>query len=136
VFDEYNCARAGSVRGHDEGRRFKLKMDQALALERDILRALCNSRYLPAQRGELLDELVSHTWRSGEHRVVYEALKRSANGEPDSLRAELPAATTRLGFPDIDWGEYFGRAGALKFSDLKNRIRELIAASSKPQSQP
>ena len=130
MFDEYNCARAGSVRGHDEGRRFKRKMDQALALERDVLRALCNSRYLPAQRGELLDELVSHTWRSGEHRVVYEALKRSATGEPDSLRAELPAATTRMGFPDIDWSEYFERVGTLKFPDLETRIRELKVGSS------
>jgi hypothetical protein len=111
-------------------------MDQGLALESDILRAFCKSTYLPAQRGALLEELASHTWRSGEHRVVYEALKRSATGDPDSLRAELPAATTRMGFPDIDWGEYFNRGGTLKFSALKNRIRELIAAASKPQSQP
>jgi hypothetical protein len=111
------------------------KMDQVLGLERDILRAMCASSYLTAERGRLLEELASHTWLGADHRVVYEALQRTVTRDPGALRSELPATTTRMGFPDVDWSEFFDRGGALQIPELESRIRTLKAASSQSPSQ-
>jgi hypothetical protein len=109
-------------------------MDEVLGLECDILRAICASSYLAAERGRLLKELTSHTWRDAEHRVVYEALLRTLSRDTDALRSELPATTTRMGFPDVDWTEYFDRGGALKPQEVEIRIRMLKATSSQSPS--
>jgi hypothetical protein len=103
------------------------KVDQLVALEREVLEALCASEHVSDDRGRLLGTLASHVWQDPEHRVVYEALLRIRTRDPRALRAELPATATRMGFPDVEWDEYFERGDALQVRDVENRIRALAA---------
>ena len=107
-----------------------------LGLEREILRALCASPHVTTARGGLLRALVSHDWRDPEHRVVYEALLRAPARSTEGLRSELPATATRMGFPDVDWAEYFKPSEASRAAELKSCIRALAVASAQLPSQP
>jgi len=80
---------------------------QILNLEREILRALCNSQDPATARNAILRSLAHHAWHDPEHRIVYEALSRMRTRGPAALREELPATATRMGFPDVDWHLYF-----------------------------
>jgi hypothetical protein len=107
-----------------------------LALEREILQALCSSPHLNSERGRLLAALSSHGWRDAEHRVIYEALLRLPSREGGALRLELPATATRMGFPDIEWANYFGPGVHLQSAEVENRIYALPATQTPPSSHP
>ncbi len=109
---------------------------ETLSLEREILRALCASPHLTSKRGRLLRALASHDWRDPEHRVVYEALVRTLACGSDALRSELPAAATRMGFPDVNWGEYFKPCEASHAAEVESRIRALAVASAQLPRRP
>ena len=90
----------------------------------------------------LLRELHSHRWQDPEHRIVYEALAGVRVFDILSLREQLPAQATRMGFPDVDWTLYFaagtGRNMGIKRMNpersskmVSKRIGELIAATAK-----
>ncbi len=51
--------------------------------------------------------LREYTWRDVEHGLVYAAIQRLGPQDPKTLREQLPAQATRMGFPDIDWQAYF-----------------------------
>ncbi len=51
--------------------------------------------------------LREYTWRDVEHGLVYAAIERLGPHDPKTLREQLPAQATRMGFPDIDWRAYF-----------------------------
>jgi hypothetical protein len=109
---------------------------QILGLEREILRAICASPHLTGERSMLLGALASHVWRDPEHRVVYEALLRIRARDPDALRSELPATATRMGFPDVEWSEYFERGDTSQIAEVESRIRALAAASAQLPFRP
>jgi len=109
---------------------------ETLSLEREILRALCASPHLTSERGRLLRALASHDWRNPEHRVVYEALLRTLSRSTGALRSELPAAATRMGFPDVDWAEYFKPSEVSQAPEVESRIHDLTVASAKLPRQP
>lgn len=52
-------------------------------------------------------ELQHYRWQDGDHQVIFEALNRVEPTPDASLRKLLTAETTRMGFPDIDWNQYF-----------------------------
>jgi hypothetical protein len=104
-------------------------MSEMVALEREILRALCASPHLTAERGGLLRALASHDWGDAEHRVVYEALLRALICGSRALRLDLPATATRMGFPDVDWGEYIKPCEVSQAAEVESRIRALNVAS-------
>ncbi len=54
-----------------------------------------------------MGRLTGHEWRDPEHKVIYEALGTIRSHDPKTRREELPAQATRMGFPDLDWGNYF-----------------------------
>lgn len=98
--------------------------ERILEIERQILRALCSPRAAFRTRG--VRELANHRWREPEHRIVYEALGK-IRPKGGSLREQLAAQTTRMGFPDVDWTAYFG-GNATTSSELPKLLRELRAA--------
>jgi hypothetical protein len=71
--------------------------------------------------------LENYRWHDPEHRVVYEALQAVRGGARLSLREELPAHATRLGFPDVGWQDYFDCAG-LGQTDIGVLVKQLKAA--------
>src|SRR4029077_10211264 len=107
-----------------------------LGLEREILRALWASPHLTAERGGLLSALVSHDLSDRALPVVYEALLRAPARSSEGLRSELPATATRMGFPDVDWAEYFTPSEASRAAEVKSCIRALAVASAQLPSQP
>ena len=71
-------------------------------------------------------DLSSHVWQDAEHRVVFEAIQRLSSSDPQLLREQLPAQTTRMGFPDVNWENYFIPAGKAD-GDFDALVRDLLA---------
>jgi hypothetical protein len=105
-----------------------------LDLEFKILRALCGhpSSDLDnaAARARILAQLRPHLWQDSEHRVVFEALTALPGCNATELREQLPAQATRMGFPDVNWENYFASAAA--DSAIETLVAELLATSRKP----
>jgi hypothetical protein len=102
---------------------------KALKLERRVLRALCG---LPSAREAKAHaaQMEGHAWLDSEHRIVFEALKRLAARDRKAWRDELPAQATRMGFPEVEWRNYFG-AKRPRRGDLEKRIDELTGNAAK-----
>jgi RNA polymerase-interacting CarD/CdnL/TRCF family regulator len=82
------------------------KREVVIALERRILRLLCSGELREPGSAGLLSDLASHTWRQAEHQIVWEALLRVPEGSV-VLRQVLPTEAARMGFPDVEWSDYF-----------------------------
>jgi hypothetical protein len=72
--------------------------------------------------------LNKYVWQDPDNRVVFESLSGlSSRLTPAQLREQLPAQATRLGFPDVAWGNYLasknGDAG-----DVRRLIEQLLEA--------
>ncbi len=72
-----------------------------------MLRHICQARLTRAAWAKIARALREYTWRDVEHGLVYAAIERLGSRDPQTLREQLPAQATRMGFPDIDWQMYF-----------------------------
>jgi hypothetical protein len=119
-----------------------------LDLESKILRALCSDvdfvpahfsapsasnesprtddpcAALTAKRATILAQLRTHHWHDPEHRVVFEALTALPGRQASELREQLPAQATRMGFPDVNWQNYF--AAPADASAIETLVAELL----------
>jgi len=93
----------------------------ATELELAVLRALCLLPGGDAARAQLANELKGYRWEYADHRVIFEALIEADFADAETLRRELPAAVTRMGFPDINWERFFASTPV-----PQDRIFELI----------
>ena len=75
-------------------------------LEREIIGVLCSSALSLDRRAKALQDLTQYSWRASDHRVIYEALRRSRGHDVFALHEYLKSEVTRFGFPDIDWALY------------------------------
>jgi hypothetical protein len=110
-----------------------------LNLESKILRALCTTSPAPDSpstrpnlhhasiRAAILATLHAHRWQNPEHRVVFEALILLPGRHSAELREQLPAQATRMGFPDVNWEEYFTERA--ENAPIEVLAAELLAAS-------
>ena len=96
-------------------------------LERGTLCALCIRSSANARHETVMRELSNHVWQDAEHRVVFEAIQRLSSSDPKLLREQLPAQTTRMGFPDVNWENYFMAADQAE-DDFDALVRDLLAA--------
>jgi hypothetical protein len=96
-------------------------------IERRMLGALCTDTLSLDDRSETLRILAGYSWILPDHRVIYEALRRSRQPNSDALREHIIAEITRLGFPDIDVAPYFVPS-ALSKPDLEKLVDTLRAA--------
>jgi hypothetical protein len=95
-----------------------------LALERQILQALCVGADLPDDWDLRASQLAGYRWLDSDHKVVFEALRAIKSRDARTRRDELPAQATRMGFPDVDWKPYF-EPDEERGSDLEDLIRRL-----------
>jgi hypothetical protein len=79
----------------------------AIEAERQLLRELCSGRISRGQVLSAVDQLANYEWLVPEHATVFQAVRRAVRAAGDSWREILPAQATRMGFPDVDWPEYF-----------------------------
>jgi hypothetical protein len=106
-----------------------------LDLESRILRALCSgpsafdspATHHASARAALLAKLRAHRWQDPEHRVVFEALTWLPGRQAADLREQLPAQATRMGFPDVDWDQYFVTSD--DHAAIETLVAELLVAS-------
>jgi hypothetical protein len=99
--------------------------ESTVALERALLRALCDGTTPAAARDRAKQELENYTWQEEEHKIVYQTLRKARANGAVSLRTELPAHATRLGFPDVDWQSYFAGPREARHHDVDRLIGEL-----------
>jgi hypothetical protein len=74
--------------------------------ERLILRALSTHRMEPIEWIEIDRKLARYSWREPDHAVIYEAMVKARSRDPKHWQEQLPAQTTRMGFPDLDWESF------------------------------
>jgi hypothetical protein len=74
--------------------------------ERLVLRALSTRPMEHTEWIEIDRKLTRYEWQEPDHAVIYEAMVRARSRDPRHWREQLPAQTTRMGFPDLDW-EFF-----------------------------
>ena len=94
--------------------------------ERQLLRELCSGRIPREQIIGAIDQLANYEWLVPEHATVCEAIRRAVHLRGDSWRELLPAQATRMGFPDVDWPEYFTSDGG-DATLLNHLVRRLTA---------
>lgn len=98
-----------------------------LEVERVFLGALCAAPLSLDERGTSLRKLAEYNWQSPDHRVIYEALRRSRQPDSAALREHIAAEITRLGFPDIDIAPIFVPSRLSK-TDIARLADTLLAA--------
>lgn len=72
--------------------------------EKQLLCFLCASNEDASQRRELATRMSQYAWRSNDHQILFEAIGELLHTAPQEILHHLPAALTRLGFPDISCG--------------------------------
>jgi hypothetical protein len=104
--------------------------EKIVELEHAILCALCGIGSASNRWDELKAEFSGYAWQKPEHTVVYEALRRIRARDQLTWREQLPAQATRMGFPDVDWAEYFtAEEQPPQTVNLNTLIGELKAAA-------
>ena len=93
------------------GARWRRSSPRAVDIERDVLRQLCGARLTRPAWAKIARELREYAWQDIEHEVIYAAIERLGYRDGATLREQLPAQATRMGFPDIDWRRYFSSEG-------------------------
>jgi len=92
-------------------------------LERILLRAICRQTLNSKTWEHMLSELSRYQWRDPDHAVVYAAIVKAGNSGAADWRSHLPAQTTRMGFPDMDWTIYLANTG-----EPERKIIDLVRA--------
>jgi|HubBroStandDraft_6_1064221.scaffolds.fasta_scaffold1210163_2 hypothetical protein len=106
-----------------------------LELERELLNILCAGVLSEEERGQTVLSLAEYEWKSPDHRVIFEALRRARQLDASEIRERLRAEVTRLGFPDIDWAEYFHPLYTDK-AQIEKLIRALLNGAREGPNQP
>jgi hypothetical protein len=104
--------------------------DEINVLETAVLQLLCSSANPRGDWEHVARQLNEYRWQSTDHQIIFDAFGKMSSGlEP--LRERLSAATTRMGFPDIDWDHYFD--AQQPDADLERAIRGLLHAIKRPE---
>ena len=99
-----------------------------IELERKVLRALCAAANGAISTFDAKVLLKKYAWRDPDNRVVFESLSGLSSGlTPAQLREQLPAQATRLGFPDVAWGNYLASENG-DGGDVRRLIEQLLKA--------
>jgi hypothetical protein len=94
--------------------------------EQKLLRAVCSRRTSSERIIAAIDALANYAWLVPEHATVFQAIRRSLALDRNSWRELLPAQTTRMGFPDVAWPEYFAAGDRDETASLNDLIKRLI----------
>jgi len=103
-------------------------------IERLMLGALCAGPLSLDDRSEALRSLANYNWILPDHRVIYEALRRSRQRNLAALRENIRAEITRLGFPDIDVEPFFAPCTLTK-AEIVELANALLPAGRTPANQ-
>ena len=96
--------------------------------ERRLLRFLCAREADAAARRSVARRLADYSWRDADHEILFEAISELLRDEPRQILSELPAAITRLGFPDISC-EWLAVDCGMNSTQARELAEELLRAS-------
>ena len=82
-------------------------MGTDLDLEKLTLRVLCLGAPQGPVKQAVIPLLRNYPWQSQLHQVIFKALAAIPSDDPAILHELLPAKLTRMGFPDVEWEEFF-----------------------------
>lgn len=108
----------------------KATASQILQIERSLLRSLCVPQKSPSLVQSIIAQLQNYVWLAEENRVVFRALARLRGRELEHIRESLPAVSTRMGFPDVSWDDFFAPAGG-QAGDPSELASSLLASQNK-----
>ena len=103
-------------------------------IESRVLGALCTDTLSLDDRSEALRGLANYNWILPDHRVIYEALRRSRQRNSAALREHIGAELTRLGFPDIHVEPFFNPCRLTK-AELVGLANALLVAGRTSANQ-
>ena len=106
----------------------------AKEIERRVLGALCAAPLSLDDCSEALRSLVNYNWIVPDHRVIYEALRRSRQRSTSALREQMTAEITRLGFPDIQVEPFFAPC-SLTRTEIMGLANALLNAGPTPANR-
>ena len=100
------------------------KRNSTLEFERQLLRAMCSHRVSREQIITSIGRLANYVWILPEHATVFHAICRAIRLDHTSWRELLPAQATLMGFPDVQWLEYFAADSneAASLDELVSRL--------------
>jgi len=112
----------------DDIRQSETGLDGAdrLALELDVLRALCSASGTSEQRQALNESLARYRFREPEYQVVFESVC-AMSGRKEISAAMLAVHLNNRGFPDVDLEKYFD-AVPPSLEQALARVHELRSA--------
>ena len=84
--------------------------DTRVEAERQLLAALCQNSLDADTRAEVLRRLARCVFADPEHEVIFRALTKLPEHDPERGRIELGVRVTRMGFPDFDLEPFFNVA--------------------------
>jgi hypothetical protein len=97
-----------------------------LAMELDVLRALCGSAGTSEQRQALRESLARYRFNEPEHQVMFESLC-ALSGRKEISATVIAVHLNNRGFPDLDLEKYFV-APSSSVAEVLARIDELRSA--------
>jgi hypothetical protein len=103
-------------------------------IESGVLAALCAGPLSLDDRSEALLSLANYNWLLPDHRVIYEALRRSRQRNLAELRENIRAEITHLGFPDIEVEPFFAPCTLTK-PEIVELANALLPAGRTPANQ-
>ncbi|HLW81782.1 MAG TPA: hypothetical protein VKS20_07060 [Candidatus Acidoferrales bacterium] len=71
------------------------------AAETTLLQFLCDAHRDLAARRQILGMLGNYSWRTHDNTIFFECIRELLARVPRQIVAQLPAALTRRGFPDM-----------------------------------
>jgi hypothetical protein len=102
--------------------------ESRISVERKILSWLCSQSNAEGAASQVRQELAAYAWRDADNRVVFESLTRLMNGlTPAEILEQLPAQATRMGFPDVNWNNYWEQNETGEH-DIREMVEQLLAA--------
>lgn len=93
-------------------------------IERNLLRTFCQSGGVAHLPPEILRDLRNYRWQGMDHQTIFDVLLSSGT-RVVARRERLAAQATRMGFPDINWSDYF-QPWARGKGELKRSATELV----------
>jgi hypothetical protein len=100
------------------------------SLELALLRSLCVNTGAANPLGPIPSLLAGYKWHDADHAIVYEALRKVSSRDKRPLREQLPAIATRMGFPDVDWDNYFTISTTIPEQEINEILRKLVASTA------
>lgn len=93
--------------GAAEGEHGMTKWEPITQLEKLVIRALCVGTSQGPVKEALLPVVRNYSWRRPLHQIIFDALLSIPSDNPMTIRQLLPGKLTRMGFPDVEWDEFF-----------------------------